>query len=94
MDANINDLYSELRNTRQELLERLMNGTSNPIIKPILLEELHDVERTIAKLEQGNYGMCELSGELLPTELLKEIPTLQSKDDYTSLGKFYRKALF
>lgn len=94
MDANINDLYSELRNTRQELLERLMNGESNPLIKPILLEELSDVEKTIEKLEQGKFGMCELSGELLPNELLKEIPTLQSLEDYSRLGKFFRKALF
>lgn len=94
MDAKAEGLYTELRNTRQEILERLMEGNSSALIKPILLEELHDIEQTLSKIESGNFGKCEISGELLPENLLEVIPTLKSLEDCSRLEKFYRKSIF
>ncbi|WP_026581480.1 hypothetical protein [Bacillus sp. J33] len=94
MDAKAERLYSELRNTRQEILERLMEGNSSVLIKPILLEELHDIEQTLEKIENGNFGKCEISGELLPADLLEMIPTLKTMEDCTKLGKYYRKSIY
>lgn len=94
MDAKAEGLYTELRNTRQEILERLMEGNSSALIKPILLEELHDIEQTLSKIESGSYGICEISGELLPADLLQMIPTLKTMEDCSRLGKFYRKSIF
>ncbi|KON89165.1 hypothetical protein AF332_21750 [Sporosarcina globispora] len=94
MDAIAEGLYTELRNTRQEILERLMEGNSSALIKPILFEELHDIEMTLSKIESGNFGKCEISGELLPADLLKMIPTLKTMEDCSRLGKFYRKSIF
>lgn len=94
MDAKAEGLYTELRNTRQEILERLMEGNSSALIKPILLEELHDIEQTLSKIETGSFGKCEISGELLPSDLLHMIPTLKTMEDCSRLGKFYRKSIF
>jgi hypothetical protein len=94
MDAKAEGLYTELRNTRQEILERLMEGNSSALIKPILLEELHDIEQTLSKIETGSFGICEISGELLPADLLHMIPTLKTMEDCSRLGKFYRKSIF
>ncbi|WP_436375695.1 hypothetical protein [Cytobacillus sp. BC1816] len=94
MDAKADRLYSELRNTRQEILERLMEGNSSALIKPILLEELHDIEQTLSKIESGSFGKCEISGELLPADLLQMIPTLKTMEDCSRLGRFYRKSIF
>ena len=94
MDAKAEGLYTELRNTRQEILERLMEGNSSALIKPILLEELHDIEQTLSKIVSGSFGKCEISGELLPADLLQMIPTLKTMEDCSRLGKFYRKSIF
>lgn len=87
-------LYSELRETRQELLERLMSIDSNPLIKPYLLAELHDVEGTLKKLDCGQFGTCEISGELLPPDLLANVPTIKSVNDYAGIEQYYRKWIY
>ncbi|PWW27447.1 hypothetical protein DFO73_108189 [Cytobacillus oceanisediminis] len=94
MDAKAEGLCSELRNTRQEILERLMEGNSSALIKPILLEELHDIEQALKKIENGDYGKCEISGELLPADLLEMVPTLKTMEDCSKLGKYYRKSIY
>ncbi|WP_233435264.1 hypothetical protein [Cytobacillus kochii] len=56
-------LIEELRNTRQELLERLMQSNLHPFINEMILDELYDVEKAIEKYENGQFGTCEISGE-------------------------------
>nr|WP_295973956.1 hypothetical protein [uncultured Bacillus sp.] len=92
MDLNTNEIYSELRKTKQELLERLENDCSSPLIKPYLLGELQDIDRALEKLERGTFGTCEISGELLPADVLLMIPTLKSMDDCKTIRYFLRKA--
>lgn len=87
-------LIEELRNTRQELLERLMQSNLHPFMNEMILAELYDVEKAIEKFETGQFGTCEISGEFLPQDLLSLIPTLKSMDDCHSLRRFYRKALY
>lgn len=94
MDAKVEKLYSELRNTRQELLEKLMDDRSSKLIRPFILDELYDVESTLEKIEKGVYGKCEISGELLPDDMLAEVPTLKTLNDCTQLVNYYRKSLY
>jgi hypothetical protein len=94
MDAKVEKLYSELRNTRQELLEKLMDESSSKLIRPFILEELFDVENTIDRIEKGVYGRCEVSGEILPDEILAEVPTIKSLADCNTLENYYRKSLY
>ncbi|WNS77102.1 hypothetical protein RRV45_08980 [Bacillus sp. DTU_2020_1000418_1_SI_GHA_SEK_038] len=94
MDAKAEPLYSELRKTRMELLERLMDNNSSSLIKPIIKAELLDVEDTLNKIELGLFGRCEISGEPIPEELLTMVPTIKSLDDYGKIDSYFRKGIF
>lgn len=92
MDINTNKIYSELRKTKQELLQRINGNKCSPLVKPYILGELKDIEDALDKLETGTFGTCEISGELLPPDLLEIVPTLKSIDDCKTIGYFFRKA--
>lgn len=94
MDHKAEPLYSELRKTRMELLERLEDDKSSSLIKPIIKAELLDVEDTLNKIELGLFGKCENSGELIPEELLTMVPTIKSLDDYEKIDRYFRKGIF
>lgn len=93
MNAMQEKMYLELRQTKSELEQSLKNKQKNDWLAVILAAELRDVETAINKLEQGNYGQCEISGELLPEELLHMIPTLKSLKDSENVDTFYKKPI-
>jgi RNA polymerase-binding transcription factor DksA len=93
MDSSFEKLYSELRATKEELLERLESGRCSALIQPLIYDELADINRAIEKLETGEYGKCEISGELIPENLLSVIPTMVAMSDYDKLGAFCRKPM-
>jgi hypothetical protein len=76
-----NEIYSELRKTREELVLKLKCTKCSPLAKPFIEEELKDIETTLNKLEKGTFGTCEISGEIIPDHLLSIVPTLKSLDD-------------
>lgn len=91
MDRNINEIYSELRKTKEELLQRLENENCSQLVKPYIESELDDIETALEKLEFGTYGTCEISGENLPVHLLSLVPTLKSIEDCKMVSYFVRK---
>ncbi|MBB6443765.1 hypothetical protein [Bacillus benzoevorans] len=91
MDMNTNEIYSELRKTKQELLQRLEDHNGSPLVKPYILGELKDIESALNKLEKGTFGTCEISGEILPQDLLALIPILKSVEDCQTIRYFFRK---
>ena len=92
MNSTVEKLYTELRLTQIELATTLRVKRDSKINKYIE-EELTDVEETMQKLESGNFGMCEMSGELLPFDLLEMIPTIRTKSDINSIQSYYRKSI-
>lgn len=92
LNSTIEKLYTELRMTQIELVTTLRVKRDSKINKYIE-DELKDVEETMQKLENGNFGMCEMSGELLPFDLLEMIPTIRTKDDINSIQSYYRKSI-
>ena len=93
MDQQQNEIYSELRKTKQELIENLEGGgKSSPIIKSYIEGELKDIEAALQKLAKGTFGTCEVSGELIPEDLLTIVPTLKSIDDCKTLQYLIRKS--
>ena len=93
MDQQQNEIYSELRKTKQELIENLEEEESrSPIIKSYIEGELKDIEAALQKLEKGTFGTCEVSGELIPEDLLTIVPTLKSIDDCKTLQYLIRKS--
>ncbi|TVP84159.1 MAG: molecular chaperone DnaK [Alkalicoccus sp.] len=47
-------------------------------------DELHDVEEALAKIEEGTYGICEVSGEEIPFERLEAVPTARTTVENSS----------
>lgn len=94
MDVKTEKLYSELRITRKELMARLEVSDGNPLIRHWIEEELEDVDKSLIKIQSEDFGVCEVSGEHLPNELLRTVPTLRSKDDVAVINSFYSKPIY
>ena len=90
MDRNINEIYSELRKTKEELIQRLENENCSLLARPYIEGELDDIETALKKLESGTYGTCEISGEIMPEHLLSMVPTLKSMEDCKMMSYFFR----
>lgn len=93
MNAMQEQLFWELRKTQLEILKSLKNKQKNEWMIPILEDELADISTAIQKLEDGNFGQCEASGEPLPEHLLKNMPTIKSSKDSDNLEHFYKKPI-
>jgi RNA polymerase-binding transcription factor DksA len=93
MNAMQEQLFWELRKTQIEIIRSLKNKQRNEWMIPILEDELADINTAIQKLEDGNFGQCETSGEPLPDDLLKIMPTIKSSKDTDELEHFYKKPI-
>ncbi len=93
MDAMHEMLYEELRQSEQEVLHSLEKKNHDQQLTLIFEEELADIRSAIDKVKNGNFGLCEISGDLIPDELLILVPTLKSVDDFSNLEIYYRKPL-
>jgi RNA polymerase-binding transcription factor DksA len=93
MNAMQEQLFWELRKTQLELVKSLKNKQKTDWMVSILEDELADITTAIQKLEDGNFGQCETSGEQIPEYLLKIMPTIKSSKDSEDLEHFYRKPI-
>jgi RNA polymerase-binding transcription factor DksA len=93
MNALVEGLYLELRQSEQEIKESLSSRQKKDWLSSILVAELQDITFTIRKMEKGNFGQSEISGELLPEEILKTIPTIKSMIDLRNMDLFLRKPI-
>ena len=93
MNAMQEQLFWELRKTQIELERSLKNKQKDNWMIPILKDELADITAAIQKIEDGNFGQCETSGEPLPEYLLKIMPTIRSSKDSDDLETYYRKPI-
>lgn len=93
MKANEEMLYVELRQAEQEIMASLKQGKKEIWLKDTLEEELADIRSALRKVETGNFGRCEISGELFPSDLLLIMPTVRSKKDIQKMSLFYRKPI-
>lgn len=93
MNAMQEQLFWELRKSQIEILKSLKNKQENDWLIPILKEELEDVTIALQKLENGDYGQCEATGEPLSEALLKTMPTIKTSKDSEDLEYFYKKPI-
>ncbi|MCM3441179.1 TraR/DksA family transcriptional regulator [Metabacillus halosaccharovorans] len=94
----------ELQVMKEELRARLFDhslfemtcddhqGKSHTLMHHIK-EELQDVERALMKIDKGLYGYCEETGEEIPFEKLRILPTARTKYDFFFQELFERKSL-
>ena len=94
MNAMQEKLFLELRQTKVEIENSLKNKQNQDWFTTVLEEELSDISSAIKKLENGDFGKCEISGEFLPNDLLKMIPTLKSQEDSEYLVSYFKKPIY
>lgn len=94
MNALQEKLFLELRLTKEEIENSLKGKQKQNWLAIILKAELEDVNAAIQKFEEGNFGQCEISGELLPESLLKMIPTIKSHRDSKYLDIYFKKSIY
>lgn len=58
------------------------------LIDQHILAELNDVKRSLLKMEFGLYGFCEETGEKIPYELLKIVPTVRTLAEAEAMTQF------
>jgi RNA polymerase-binding transcription factor DksA len=92
MNLDVEKLYTELRMTQIEL-EATLRVKRSSKINHYIEAELSDVEESMRRLENGQFGTCELSGELIPADILQLVPTIKTKKDLEHMQTFYRKSL-
>jgi RNA polymerase-binding transcription factor DksA len=93
MNANTEKLLMELRQTKTEIERSLATKQKKDWLRVFLEDELADVDIALAKIAEGNFGQCEISGEWLPVDLLATIPTIRSVKDSKAIGNYYRKPM-
>jgi len=94
MEGNLYYIYNELRETKTELLAYLNSENTNERILQYIKAELDDIDSALQKMENGEYGKCEISGEILPQEILQSIPTAKSSYEIAQLEQYCRKPLY
>jgi DnaK suppressor protein len=107
MNDQYAEIKAELELTRKELIKRLSNTTimeasyellfedpSNEKEKMVIhhvKEDLQDVERALEKLQYGSYGICEETGEHIPLDKLKILPTARTIYDFSFSDLFEKR---
>jgi RNA polymerase-binding transcription factor DksA len=84
-------LYEELRDFERELANKLNNNLVHEAVRKYVEAEYKDVQETIQKIECGEYGKCEISGELIPFDLLAAVPTAKSLQDFDHMKSYFKK---
>jgi RNA polymerase-binding transcription factor DksA len=93
MNALQEKLFLELRQIKSEIEYSLKNKENEDWLENILNDELKDVDAALAKIQTGSYGHCEISGELIPHDLLELIPTVKTLNDIKKLETYRKKTI-
>jgi DnaK suppressor protein len=65
-----------------ETLFQTFQDEKKLLIEKHIQDDLADVKRALAKIELGVYGICEETGQKIPYEKLRTIPTARSIYDF------------
>jgi DnaK suppressor protein len=103
------EIKAELELTKKELAKRLADSTLNELSEELVLkssalnkereilhhikDDLQDVERALAKMETGTYGICEETNKQISLEKLRTLPTARTIYDFT-LSELVEKRLY
>lgn len=106
MIGDLEMIYTELLQMKEELQAKLfeyasfrssaehvsMNEVQTATLLYHIKEELQDVSLAIAKIEQGTYGICEATGDVIPLEQMSILPTARTVDDFLYHRQYEKKA--
>lgn len=67
-------------------IANLYHSEKEMVLNHHIRKELDDVNRALLKMDLGLFGICETTGQVMPPELLKVLPTARTADEVTSLN--------
>src|SRR5579864_3961404 len=73
-DSSENELAGADYNEPGDVAAELADRDRDAVLDANLLEELHAIEHALNRLEDGNYGICEVTGKPIPVDRLRAIP--------------------
>ncbi|MCM3149495.1 TraR/DksA family transcriptional regulator [Bacillus pumilus] len=106
MNGDLETIYTELLQMKEELQAKLfeyasfrspaehvsMNEVQTATLLYHIKEELQDVSLAIAKIEQGTFGICEATGDVIPLEQMSILPTARTANDFLYHKQYEKKA--
>jgi RNA polymerase-binding transcription factor DksA len=81
-------IYDDLKNAYQELSN---SQSQKKEVCRYIEQEKKDILKALKKFETGEFGKCEISGEWIPFEWIKQIPTMQTMDEWEKCFLTYGK---
>lgn len=94
----INSLFEiehELQLMKKELQTCLMEQHDlPPSIRAVMKDELMDVERALWKLQNGQFGICEKTSQLIPFNKLHILPTARTVEDFSFQSFFEKREVY
>lgn len=76
-----NSLPYQTNHLNYETVADLYEREKTLIVKKHVKEELFDVERALTKMQYGIFGICEESGQEIPLDYLRILPTVRTFDE-------------
>ncbi len=85
LEQSTRDMTGELSlydNHPADIGTELFERGKDLALQEMLEREYHDVNKALKKIEDGTYGICEVTGETIPYERLEANPTATTVIDY------------
>ncbi len=84
--------YDQYTSIIQELTTSLKeleaSQSKHPLIQQYVNEEISEVKNALKRVKQHKYGLCEISGEQIPFDLIKMNPTCTSLNEALEWRRF------
>ncbi|MDA1475623.1 TraR/DksA family transcriptional regulator [Bacillus changyiensis] len=105
MNEQLANIQIELLQMKEELELRLfeysffqqdcqaMNSNQQTTLIYHVKKELQDVLLALSKIQNGTYGICEETGQIMPISKLTVLPTARTVDDFLFPTQFEKKTL-
>lgn len=71
--------FQDIGNDEDENASEVEEYVDNVAVEGTLEAQLKDVNDALVKMEAGNYGVCEKTGEEIPLERLQAYPAARTK---------------
>ncbi|MGG1292436.1 hypothetical protein ABE218_13960 [Bacillus smithii] len=85
-------IYHDLKIAYQELMN---SRSQKEEVYRYIEQEKKDIVKALKKFESGDFGKCEISGEWIPFEWIKQIPTMETIDEWEKCVLTYgRKGIY
>ncbi|WP_374724458.1 TraR/DksA C4-type zinc finger protein [Calidifontibacillus erzurumensis] len=88
LEDRLNRSYDDREPRAVQSVTDLYKNSKKHEINQHIFAELNDVNRALFKMEWGLYGICEETGEKIPYELLRIVPTVRTLREALAITEY------